>query len=111
MPTGPSSTSTWSTGRTASAESLATAILTELVRHRLVGDRGYRATLGRTARELGRFAEYVDAHLGGDLSLFTLAAVAGLSASHLVRERGGLFRPSTEITLSHHKEPTPWIEL
>ncbi len=68
------------------AESLATAVLTELVRHRMVGDRAYRATLGPTARELGRFAEYVEAHLEEDLSLFTLAAVAGMSVSHLVRE-------------------------
>jgi AraC family transcriptional regulator len=68
------------------AESLATAILTELVRHRLVGDPAFRAVVGRTAVELGRFVDYVEAHLGEDVSLFTLAAVAGLSPSHLVRE-------------------------
>jgi AraC-like DNA-binding protein len=68
------------------AESLAVAVLTELMRHRMIGDRAYRVALGRTAPELRRFADYVEAHLDRDLSLFTLSAVAGLSVSHLVRE-------------------------
>jgi phosphoribosyl 1,2-cyclic phosphodiesterase len=37
--------------------------------------------------------------------------VAKLTAEMALRERGGLFRTTTEVTLSHHKEPTPWIEL
>jgi phosphoribosyl 1,2-cyclic phosphodiesterase len=37
--------------------------------------------------------------------------LARLSAESALQERGGLFRPTTKITLSHHKEPTPWIEL
>jgi phosphoribosyl 1,2-cyclic phosphodiesterase len=37
--------------------------------------------------------------------------VAKLSAEVALRERGGLFQTTTQITLSHHKEPTPWIEL
>lgn len=67
-------------------ESLATAILLELVRHQALGDGAFRGALGRTGRELARFAEYVEAHLEDDLSLFTLAREAGLSPSHLTRE-------------------------
>jgi AraC family transcriptional regulator len=67
-------------------ESLATAVLLELARHRVLGDGVLRSALGRTGRELGRFAEYVEAHLLEDLSLFTLAAHTGLSPSHLTRE-------------------------
>ena len=68
------------------SESLATAVLLELARHRVLGDRLLCAALGRTGRELGRFADYVEAHLAEDLSLFTLASQAGLSPSHLTRE-------------------------
>ena len=68
------------------SESLATAVLLELVRHKVLGDGAFRAALGRTGRELGRFADYVEAHLHDDLSLFTLAGEAGLSPSHLTRE-------------------------
>jgi hypothetical protein len=37
--------------------------------------------------------------------------LAKFTAESALRERGGLFQPATRITLSHHKEPTPWIEL
>jgi phosphoribosyl 1,2-cyclic phosphodiesterase len=37
--------------------------------------------------------------------------LAKLNAEEALRERGGLFRTTTRITLSHHREPTPWIEL
>ena len=37
--------------------------------------------------------------------------LAQITAEMALRERGGLFQPATRITLSHHKEPTPWIEL
>ena len=37
--------------------------------------------------------------------------LAKLSAEMALEERGGLFRTDAKITLSHHKEPTPWIEL
>src|ERR687893_559735 len=37
--------------------------------------------------------------------------LAKLSAEVALRERGGLFQTTTKITLSHYKEPTPWIEL
>src|ERR687896_941955 len=34
--------------------------------------------------------------------------VAKLTAEMALQERGGLFQTTTKITLSHHKEPTPW---
>jgi phosphoribosyl 1,2-cyclic phosphodiesterase len=37
--------------------------------------------------------------------------VAQISAEIALQERAPLFRAETEITLSHPKEPTPWIEL
>ena len=37
--------------------------------------------------------------------------VAQITAESALRERGTLFQPTTRITLSHPKEPTPWIEL
>ena len=37
--------------------------------------------------------------------------VAKISAESALRERGSLFQTTTEITLSHAKEPTRWIEL
>lgn len=37
--------------------------------------------------------------------------VAKISAESALKERGSLFQPTTNITLSHPKEPTPWIEL
>ena len=37
--------------------------------------------------------------------------LAKLNAEEALRERGGLFRATTRVTLSHHREPTPWIEI
>ncbi len=37
--------------------------------------------------------------------------LAKISAEVALRERTPLFAPDTEITLSHPKEPTPWIEV
>ena len=37
--------------------------------------------------------------------------LAQLTAESALRERGGLFQTTTRITISHPKEPTPWIEL
>jgi phosphoribosyl 1,2-cyclic phosphodiesterase len=37
--------------------------------------------------------------------------LAQLTAESALRERGGLFPTTTRITLSHPKEPTPWIEV
>ena len=56
----------------------------------------------------GSAAHVVLAHLSQRANNPDLAKFTAESA---LRERGGLFQPSTRITLSHHKEPTPWIEL
>ncbi len=37
--------------------------------------------------------------------------VAKLTAEMALQERGSLFQTTTEITLTHPKDPTPWIEL
>ena len=37
--------------------------------------------------------------------------LAKFNAESALRERGGLFQTTTKIMLSHHKEPTPWIEI
>ena len=37
--------------------------------------------------------------------------LAKLSAEVALDERGPLYRTATKITLSSHKEPTPWIEV
>jgi phosphoribosyl 1,2-cyclic phosphodiesterase len=37
--------------------------------------------------------------------------LAKLTAEMALRERGDLFQTTTRISLSDHKEPTPWIEL
>jgi len=37
--------------------------------------------------------------------------LAKFNAESALRERGGLFQTTTRVTLSHHKEPTPWIEI
>ena len=37
--------------------------------------------------------------------------LAKINAETALRERAPLFQTDTEIILSHHKEPTPWIEL
>jgi phosphoribosyl 1,2-cyclic phosphodiesterase len=37
--------------------------------------------------------------------------VAKLTAEVALQERGSLFQSGTKVTLSHAKEPTPWIEL
>ena len=37
--------------------------------------------------------------------------LAQITAESALRERGPLFQPTTRVTLSHAKEPTPWIEL
>jgi AraC family transcriptional regulator len=57
-----------------------------LIAHLLARHRTAPATLparGLSKPQLLRVTEYIDAHLDGDLSLFQLAQVAGISASHL----------------------------
>lgn len=56
----------------------------------------------------GAAAHVVLAHLSQRANNPDLAKFTAESA---LRERGGLFQPATRITLSHHREPTPWIEL
>jgi AraC family transcriptional regulator len=67
------------------AESLVVLTLTELVRH--------HSTLAATnrvadlpSRRLQRVLDYIETHLGQDLSLLALAAEAGLSPAHFARE-------------------------
>ena len=66
------------------AESLVVLTVTELLRHHST------LTAPKTAedlpsRRLRRIIEYIEAHLGEDLSLLTLAAEAGMSAAHFAR--------------------------
>jgi AraC family transcriptional regulator len=65
------------------AESLALAILTELVRYHPGAP---SQAEGIASRRLPRITEYIEAHLGADLSLVDLAAEAGISRAHFVRE-------------------------
>ena len=78
---------------------------------------GARATVERVTEDVATWlrdgfdgcAEHVVlAHLSQRANNPDLARFTAESA---LRERGGLFQPATRITLSHHKEPTPWIEL
>jgi AraC family transcriptional regulator len=73
------------------AESLALAILTELVRHH---PGALSRADGIASRRLRRIPEYIEGHLGEDLSLVDLAAEAGVSRVHFVRE----FRRLTRLS-------------
>lgn len=67
-------------------ESLARVILTELVRQH-VGRPGALARAHCIAsHRLRRITDFIDAHLTGDLSLLALAAHAGVSRVHFVRQ-------------------------
>jgi AraC family transcriptional regulator len=77
------------------AESLATLLAVQLLRHQATVGlptpwRGARLS----AAMLGRVREYVEEHLGEDLSLAALAGVVGLSPHHFAR----LFRASTGLS-------------
>jgi AraC-like DNA-binding protein len=67
------------------AESLVVLTLTELVRHHSTFAVTNRVP-DLPSRRLRRVIDYIDAHLGQDLSLLTLAAEAGLSPAHFARE-------------------------
>jgi AraC family transcriptional regulator len=72
------------------AESLSIALIAHLLaRHRTAP--AAAPSRGLSKQQLRRVSEYIDAHLDGDLSLFQLAQVAGISASHLKT----LFKRST----------------
>jgi AraC family transcriptional regulator len=53
---------------------------------------------GLTRPQLRRVTEYIEANLDGDLSLSTLAAIAGLSASHLKTQ----FKRSTGLPVHEY---------
>ncbi|MET3495837.1 AraC family transcriptional regulator [Variovorax boronicumulans] len=63
-------------------DSLGTALAVRLIAGHQ-GETGRTPVQGLTRPQLRRVTEYIEAHLDGDLSLPALAAVAGLSASHL----------------------------
>jgi AraC family transcriptional regulator len=68
------------------AEGLVVLTVIELVRHHstLAAAPGRRA--GLPPRRLRQVVDYIEAHLGEDLSLLTLAAEAGMSPAHFARE-------------------------
>jgi AraC family transcriptional regulator len=73
------------------AESLALVILTEVIRrHGAVADNARWAS-SQAALRCRRVMDYVEAHLGEDLSLLRLAAEASLSPVHFAREFKRLF--------------------
>lgn len=68
------------------AESLALLILTELVRHHAVRPGVLSQAHGIASHRLRRITAYIEAHLGEDLSLLGLAAEAGVSRVHFIRQ-------------------------
>jgi len=68
------------------AESLVVLTLTELVRHHSTLAAAPDHTPDLPSRRLRRVIDYIEAHLGADLSLLTLAAEAGMSPAHFARE-------------------------
>jgi AraC family transcriptional regulator len=67
-------------------ESLARVILTELVRQHAGRPGALARAAGIAPRRLRRVPAFIDAHLTGDLSLRALAAHAGVSRVHFVRQ-------------------------
>ena len=67
-------------------ERLARVILTELVRQHAGRPGPLARAAGRASRRLRRVPAFIDAHLTGDLSLRALAAHAGVSRVHFVRQ-------------------------
>jgi AraC family transcriptional regulator len=68
------------------AESLVMLAVTELVRHHSTVAVAVDRVGDVTSRRLRRVIDYIEAHLGEDLSLLTLAAAAGVGGAHLARE-------------------------
>jgi AraC family transcriptional regulator len=68
------------------AESLALVILTELVRDHAVRPGALSRADGIAPRRLRRVTDFIEANLTGDLSLLALAAHAGVSRVHFVRQ-------------------------
>jgi AraC family transcriptional regulator len=67
-------------------ESLVVVTLTELVRRHSNLAMTPTGTKGLPARRLRRVIDYIEAHLGKDLSLLALAGEAGVGPAHLARE-------------------------
>ena len=67
------------------AESLVVLTVTELVRHHSTLTGAPKPAEDLPSRRLRRVIEYIEAHLGEDLSLLTLAAEAGMGAAHFAR--------------------------
>lgn len=77
------------------AESLATLLAVQLLRHQsTAGLPTPRGVARLSSAALGRVSEYVEEHLGDDLSLASLAGAVGLSPYHFAR----LFRESTGLS-------------
>jgi len=68
------------------AESLALVILTEVARHHAIRPADVSRSDGLAPRRLHRAIDYIEAHLGEDLSLLDLAVEAGVSRVHFVRQ-------------------------
>jgi len=83
-------------------ESLGLALAVHLLsHHRAKAER--RAALSPV--QVARLIEYIDAHLGGDVSLGRLARVAGVSASHLgVLSKRSLGVPVHELVIQRRVE-------
>jgi AraC family transcriptional regulator len=77
------------------AESLATLLAVQLLRHQSTAALPASLPAARLSPTLlGRAVDYVEAHLGDDLSLASVAAEAGLSPYHFAR----VFRASTGLS-------------
>jgi AraC family transcriptional regulator len=66
-------------------ESLVVLVVTELVRHHSTLAVGVDRPEDAPSRRLQRVVDYIESHLGEDLSLLALAAEAGVSAAHFAR--------------------------
>jgi len=67
------------------AESLALIMLIEVVRHH-AAPRGSTGRVDVASHRLRRVTDYIEAHLGEDLSLLDLAVQAGLSPAHFAQQ-------------------------
>jgi AraC family transcriptional regulator len=79
------------------AESCATALAAHLVR-RYAGERSNERAPGLSRRQLARVVDYIDANLTTRLSYADLAAVAGISPSHLK----ALFKRSLGVSVHQY---------
>jgi AraC family transcriptional regulator len=66
-------------------ESLVVLTVAELVRHHSTLTSAKDVPQDLSSVRLRRVIDYIEAHLGEDLALLTLAAEAGVSAAHLAR--------------------------